>query len=186
MKYNEELQQISEGFDDNFNIIEVPNGDHVGKYDGEAPVYFNTLQMPSLRMTIEANRIFKTKAHMLAYINDQLLSDGSINRDENGKPTSVGDTVKSALPGLILTVINDDDPDNNGMYYIENADPNTTPGLSAAKINITGPIPNSEIDKLFPTEEQGQTGSTEGGTTEGTEGDDSGFTPLPPDPGMDS
>ena len=151
----------------------------------ESSNYFTNQYTLTRRFTLESNRVFKTKAHMLAYIEDRINSDGTIS------DTVTVDTIKSALPGLILTVINDDEnPDNNGMYYIENSDPNNTPGLSANKINITGPIPNSQIDLLFTSEEQGQTGSTEGGTTEGgttegTEGDDSGFIPLPPDPGMD-
>lgn len=131
----------------------IPVGEHIGKYDVQLE-YANLITQIT-RTPLEANRIFKTKEHMLAYINDQLLLDGTINRDGEGNPTSIGDTIKSAIPGLILTVINDDeDPNNNGMYYIENADPNNTPGLSASKINITGPIPNSQIDLLFTAEEQ--------------------------------
>lgn len=130
----------------------IPIGEHIGKYDVQLE-YANLITQIT-RTPLEANRIFKTKAHMEAYINDQLLLDGTINIDENGNPTSIGDTIKSALPGIILTVINDEDPNNNGMYYIENADPNVTPGLSANKINITGPIPNSQIDLLFTSEEQ--------------------------------
>jgi hypothetical protein len=109
---------------------------------------FTTQYLMGTRNTIEANRIFQTKAHMLAYIEDRIKADGTIS------DVIADDTIKSALPGLILTVINDDDPDNNGMYYIENADPENTPGLSASKINITGPIPNSQIDLLFTAEEQ--------------------------------
>ena len=86
----------------------------------------------------------------------QLEGDGhTYIKDENGNPATSDNTVKSAIPGLILTVINDEDTNNNGMYYIENTDPNATPGLSAAKINITGPIPNAQIDLLFTAEEQG-------------------------------
>lgn len=107
--------------------------------------YDSTLTLNN-RAPLEGNRIFKTKAHMLAYIEDRLNTNGTIN--ENSTDT----TVKTALPGLILTVINDENPDNNGMYYIENADTENTPGLSAAKINITGPIPNEKIDLLFSEE----------------------------------
>ena len=154
MKYSE-LQKTTIELDDNFMPIEVPIGEHVGIYDGATPTTYNSMLMPIARVNTEANRIFNTKAHMLAYIKDQLLSDGTINKDENGNPATSDNTVKSAIPGLILTVINDDeDPNNNGMYYIENADPNATPGLSANKINITGPIPNSQIDLLFTAEEQ--------------------------------
>ena len=110
---------------------------------------FTTQYRHLTRYTLEANRIFKTKAHMLAYIEDRINADGTIS------DTVTDDTIKSALPGLILRVINDPNPNDNGMYYIENADPETTPGLSAAKINITGPIPNSQIDLLFTAEEQG-------------------------------
>lgn len=153
MKYSE-LQKTTIELDDNFMPIEVPIGEHVGIYDGATPTTYNSMLMPIARVNTEANRIFKTKAHMLAYIKDQLLSDGTINKDENGNPATSDNTVKSAIPGLILTVINDDNSDNNGMYYIENTDPETTPGLSANKINITGPIPNSQIDLLFTAEEQ--------------------------------
>ena len=154
MKYSE-LQKTTIELDDNFMPIEVPIGEHVGIYDGATPTTYNSMLMPIARVNTEANRIFKTKAHMLAYIKDQLLSDGTINKDENGNPATSDNTVKSAIPGLILTVINDEDTNNNGMYYIENTDPNATPGLSAAKINITGPIPNAQIDLLFTAEEQG-------------------------------
>lgn len=150
MIYNEELQQTTFDYDDDFNQIVVQNGEHVGIYDGEAAIPFDTLYIASLRKPLEANRIFKTKAHMLAYIEDRLNDNGTINEN------STESTVKTALPGLILTVIDDEDSNNNGMYYIENADPETTPGLSASKINITGPIPNEKIDELFIPEEQAQ------------------------------
>lgn len=116
--------------------------------------YDSTLTLTK-RAPLEGNRIFKTKAHMLAYIGDRLNTNGTISEN------STESTVKTALPGLILTVINDDEPNNNGMYYIENADPENTPGLSASKININGPIPKEKIDELFITEEPGETGGTE-------------------------
>lgn len=109
--------------------------------------YDSTLTLTK-RAPLEGNRIFKTKAHMLAYIGDRLNTNGTISE------ISTESTVKTALPGLILTVIDDDEDSNNGMYYIENTDPETTPGLSANKINITRPIPNSQIDLLFTAEEQ--------------------------------
>jgi hypothetical protein len=115
--------------------------------------YDSTLTLTK-RAPLEGNRIFKTKAHMLAYIEDRLNTNGTINEN------STESTVKTALPGIILTVVDDDEDSNNGMYYIENADPNATPGLSAIKINITGPIPNEKIDLLF-SEESGETGGTE-------------------------
>ena len=155
MIYNEELQKSVLEFDENFNMIEVPVGEHVGKYDGGEPVFYDQMVIHSARMYAEANRIFKTKAHMLAYIEDRINSDGTIS------DTVTDDTIKSALPGIILTVINDEDPNNNGMYYIENADPETTPGLSASKININGPIQKEKIDELFINEEPGETGGTE-------------------------
>lgn len=116
---------------------------------------FTTQYTHTKRYTLESNRVFKTKAHMLAYIQDRINVDGTIS------DVITDNTVKSALPGIILTVINDPNPDDNGMYYIENADPETTPGLSASKININGPIPKEKIDELFITEEPGETGGTE-------------------------
>lgn len=154
----EDLQKNKKVFENGAFVVKA-DGAHIGAYN--AKTQNTTLYIQNNRMPLEANRIFKTKAHMLAYINDQLLLDGTINRDGEGNPTSIGDTIKSAIPGLILTVINDEDSNNNGMYYIENADPNNTPGLSASKINITGPIPNEKIDELFITEEPGETGGTE-------------------------
>ena len=103
----------------------------------ESSNYFTNQYTLTRRFTLESNRVFKTKAHMLAYIEDRINSDGTIS------DTVTVDTIKSALPGLILTVINDDEnPDNNGMYYIENSDPNNTPGLSANKINHTNDSSN--------------------------------------------
>lgn len=164
----EDLQKNKKVFE-NGAFVEKADGSHIGVYD--AKTQNTTLYIQNNRMPLEANRIFKTKAQMEAYINDQLLSDGTINKDENGNPVSSDDTVKSALPGIILTVIDDDEKDNNGMYYIENADPNNTPGLSASKINITGPIFREQIDVLFddnlddpavdPDYLTGQTGGTE-------------------------
>ena len=154
MKYSE-LQKTTIELDDNFMPIEVPIGEHVGIYDGATPTTYNSMLMPIARVNTEANRIFKTKEHMLAYIEDRINADGTIS------DVITDNTVKSALPGIILTVINDDTPTNNGMYYIENADPDTTPGLSASKINITGPIPTAQIDLLFTPEEHGETGGTE-------------------------
>lgn len=140
MKYSE-LQKTTIELDDNFMPNEVPIGEHVGIYDGATPTTYNSMLMPIARVNTEANRIFKTKEHMLAYIEDRINADGTIS------DTVTDDTVKSALPGLILTVINDEeDPNNNGMYYIENADPNVTPGLVAKKI---GPLSNTEIQQAF-------------------------------------
>lgn len=147
----EDLQKNKKVFENGAFVVKA-DGAHIGAYN--AKTQNTTLYIQNNRMPLEANRIFKTKAHMLAYINDQLLLDGTINRDGEGNPTSIGDTIKSAIPGIILTVIDDDEDYNNGMYYIENADPNNTPGLSASKINITGPIPNEKIDELFTAEEQ--------------------------------
>lgn len=143
----EDLQKNKKVFENGAFVVKA-DGSHIGVYD--AKTQNTTLYIQNNRMPLEANRIFKTKAHMLAYIEDRINADGTIS------DTVTDDTLKSALPGIILSVINDDeDPNNNGMYYIENADPETTPGLSASKINITGPIPNSQIDLLFTAEEQG-------------------------------
>lgn len=148
----EDLQKNKKVFE-NGAFVQKADGSHIGVYD--AKTQNTTLYIQNNRMPLEANRIFKTKAHMLAYIEDRINTDGTIS------DVITDDTVKSALPGIILSVINDDTPDNNGLYYIENADPNTTPGLSASKINITGPIPTSQIDLLFTPEEPGETGGTE-------------------------
>lgn len=140
----EDLQKNKKVFE-NGAFVEKADGSHIGVYD--AKTQNTTLYIQNNRMPLEANRVFKTKAHMLAYIEDRINADGTIS------DTVTDDTVKSALPGLILTVINDEDSNNNGMYYIENSDPDVTPGLSAAKINITGPILNEQIDKLFADDE---------------------------------
>lgn len=142
----EDLQKNKKVFENGAFVVKA-DGSHIGVYD--AKTQNTTLYIQNNRMPLEANRIFKTKAHMLAYIEDRIKADGTIS------DTVTDDTLKSALPGIILSVIDDDeDPNNNGMYYIENADPNNTPGLSASKINITGPIPNEKIDLLFTAEEQ--------------------------------
>lgn len=101
--------------------------------------YDSTLTLTK-RAPLEGNRIFKTKDHMLAYIEDRLNTNGTISEN------STESTVKTALPGIILTVIDDEDSNNNGMYYIENADPNNTPGLVAKKI---GPMTTTEIQNAF-------------------------------------
>ena len=124
---------------DLYKTIRGKQSEIIGKPTGFLD-YDSTLTLTK-RAPLEGNRIFKTKAHMLAYIEDRLNANGTINEN------STESTVKTALPGLILTVIDDDeDPNNNGMYYIENADSNVTPGLVAKKI---GPMTTTEIQEAF-------------------------------------
>lgn len=133
----EDLQKNKKVFE-NGAFVQKADGSHIGVYD--AKTQNTTLYIQNNRMPLEANRIFKTKEHMLAYIEDRINVDGTIS------DVITDNTVKSALPGIILTVINDPNPNDNGMYYIENADPNTTPGLVAKKI---GPMSNTEIQQAF-------------------------------------
>ena len=120
----------------------------VGKFG--ADTIYNTLLSASKRTPLEGNRIFKTKAHLIAYIEDRLLADGTISEQ------ITNETVKSALPGLILTVVSDPILENNGAYYISNGDSSITPGLIAEKMgDYVDPqkISNEQIDSLFETQE---------------------------------
>jgi hypothetical protein len=116
----------------------------VGKFGGDTT--YNTLLSASKRTPLEGNRVFKTKAHMIAYIEDRLLSDGTISEQVTSE------TVKSALPGLILTVVSDPTTENNGAYYINNGDSSVTPGLVAEKFGASEDpqrISDEQIDSLF-------------------------------------
>jgi len=87
------------------------------------------------RGPLEGNRVFPTYAHLDAYINDMLKKDGSIATDPKDP-----DLCKTAFPGVILSVVNDSNPDLNGLYEIRNADRSVNPGLEAVKIG------SSDID----------------------------------------
>jgi len=58
MIYND-LQKTVSGIDDNFIPIEVPVGEHIGKYDGFEPIQYNSMLMPSVRMN--TLRAFRSK-----------------------------------------------------------------------------------------------------------------------------
>lgn len=76
-----------------------------------------TLHIPE-KVPLTTNSIFDTYAHMLAYVNN---------------PTS------SAIQGLTLAVVNDDDANKNGIYYIKTIG---TKGSDGAALN------NGEVVKL--------------------------------------
>lgn len=97
---------------------------------GDCIIADDIIMYTTKRGSREGNRIFPTLEHAKAYIEDRLNTDGSISTHDDGKTLC-----KSALPGLILTVVNDTD-DNNGAYLVVNDDPNTTPGLRLEKIQV--------------------------------------------------
>ena len=96
----------------------------------------------------EGNRVFPTLAHAQAYISDLLNRDGTIHTEGDGKTL-----VKSAFPGIILTVVNDDNEENNGAYLVINANPNVNPGLGLKRLDVTpekiNDITEQQINALF-------------------------------------
>ena len=74
--------------------------------------------------------------------------DGTIHKEEDGKKL-----VKSAFPGIILTVVNDDNEENNGAYLVINVDPNVNPGLGLKRLDVThqeiNDITEQQINALF-------------------------------------
>lgn len=96
----------------------------------------------------EGNRVFPTLAHAQAYITDLLNIDGTIHTEGDGKTL-----VKSAFPGIILTVVNDDNKENNGAYLVINADPSVNPGLGLKRLDVTpekiNDITDEQINALF-------------------------------------
>ena len=72
-----------------------------------------------------------------------LNTDGTIHADGDGKTL-----VKSAFPGIILTVVNDTNTENNGAYLVINADPNFNPGLGLKRLDVN-PITEQQINALF-------------------------------------
>lgn len=91
----------------------------------------------------EGNRIFPTLAHAQAYINDLLNRDGTIHADGDGKIL-----IKSAFPGIILTVVNDTNTENNGAYLVINIDPEVNPGLGLKRLDVNH-ITEQQINALF-------------------------------------
>lgn len=93
----------------------------------------------------EGNRVFPTLEHAQAYINDLLNRDGTIHTEGDGKTL-----VKSAFPGIILTVVNDNNTEKNGAYLVINIDPNVNPGLGLKRLDVNH-ITDEQINKLFDT-----------------------------------
>ena len=130
----------------------IPDGNG-GRFDevvGAAiiryPENFQTYQ--TTRGPKESNRVFPTLAHAQAYINDLLNTDGTIHADDDGKTL-----VKSAFPGIILTVVNDNNTEKNGAYLVINIDPNVNPGLGLKRLDVTtekiNDITEQQINALF-------------------------------------
>ena len=91
----------------------------------------------------EGNRVFPTLSHAQAYISDLLNTDGTIHTEGDGKTI-----VESAFPGIILTVVNDTNTENNGAYLVINVNPKENPGLGLKRLDVN-PIPDNEINALF-------------------------------------
>jgi len=115
--------------------------------NADARVAFGTQMYMTKRGPLEGNRIFLTYAHMNAYITDHLTNSGAI-ADET---TTSSEIVRSAIPGILLAVVNDEDASKNGLYYIENADVTVNPGLRAKRIDDFSieVITEAQINALF-------------------------------------
>ena len=125
----------------------IPDGT-VGRFDevvGAAiiryPENFHTYQ--TTRGPRESNRGFPTLAHAQAYIHDLLNTDGTIHIEGDGKTP-----VKSAFPGIILTVVNDTNTENNGAYLVININPEDNPGLGLKRLDVNH-ITEQQINALF-------------------------------------
>ena len=125
----------------------IPDGNG-GRFDevvGAAiiryPENFQTYQ--TTRGPRESNRVFPTLEHAKAYINDLLNTDGTIHTEGDGKTL-----VKSAFPGIILTVVNDTNSENNGAYLVINVDLNVNPGLGLKRLDVNH-ITEQQINALF-------------------------------------
>ena len=105
------------------------------------PENFQTYQ--TKRGPKEGNRVFPTLAHAQAYIDDFLNIDGTIHKEGDGKTL-----VKSAFPGIILTVVNDNNTEKNGAYLVINVDPNVNPGLGLKRLDVNH-ITDEQINALF-------------------------------------
>lgn len=122
--------------------------DIVGNADsryGEDSQTYSTKRGPK-----EGNRVFTTLAHAQAYISDLLNTDGTIHEDGDEKTLC-----KSAFPGIILTVVNDSNTENNGAYLVINSDPNANPGLGLKRLDTQSSeiqeITEDQIEQLFST-----------------------------------
>ena len=133
MKSKQYIGRIPDGIGGRFDEV-------VGAAIIRYPENFQTYQ--TTRGPRESNRVFPTLAHAQAYINDLLNTDGTIHEEGDGKTL-----VKSAFPGIILTVVNDKE-ENNGAYLVININPKVNPGLGLKRLDVN-PIPDNEIKKLF-------------------------------------
>lgn len=133
MKSKQYIGRIPDGIGGRFDEV-------VGAAIIRYPENFQTYQ--TTRGPRESNRVFPTLAHAQAYIDDKLNTDGTIHADGDGKTI-----VKSAFPGIILTVVNDKE-ENNGAYLVININPKVNPGLGLKRLDVN-PIPDNEIKKLF-------------------------------------
>ena len=70
-------------------------------------------------------------------------TDGTIHKEGDGKTL-----VKSAFPGIILTVVNDNNTEKNGAYLVINVDPNVNPGLGLKRLDFNY-ITDEQINALF-------------------------------------
>ena len=125
----------------------IPDGNG-GRFDevvGAAiiryPENFQTYQ--TTRGPRESNRVFPTLEHAQKYIDDLLNTDGTKHSEGDGKTL-----VKSAFPGIILTVVNDPNTKNNGAYLVINAYPDKHPGLGLKRLDVN-PITEQQINALF-------------------------------------
>ena len=128
------LGRIPDGNDGRFDEV-------VGAAIIRYPENFQTYQ--TTRGPRESNRVFPTLEHAQNYINDLLNTDGTIHKEGDGKTL-----VKSAFPGIILTVVNDTNTENNGAYLVINIDPNVNPGLGLKRLDFNY-ITDEQINALF-------------------------------------
>ena len=128
------LGRIPDGNDGRF-------GEVVGAAIIRYPENFQTYQ--TTRGPRESNRVFPTLEHAQNYINDLLNTDGTIHKEGDGKTL-----VKSAFPGIILTVVNDNNTEKNGAYLVINVDPNVNPGLGLKRLDFNY-ITDEQINALF-------------------------------------
>ena len=141
MESNQYIGLIPDGNDGIFGEVV---GAAIIRYPENFQIYQTT------RGPRESNRVFPTLAHAQAYIDDLLNTDGTIHVDGDGKTL-----VKSAFPGIILTVVNDPNTKNNGAYLVINIDPEVDPnvnpghtGLGLKRLDVN-PITEQQINALF-------------------------------------
>ena len=136
MKSKQYIGRIPDGIGGRFDEV-------VGAAIIRYPENFQTYQ--TTRGPRESNRVFPTLAHAQAYINDFLNTDGTIHKEGDGKTL-----VKSAFPGIILTVVNDTNIENNGAYLVINVNPEVNPGLGLKRLDVNN-ITEQQIKNLFDT-----------------------------------